>query len=33
MAEEFQLKEATHFTSCYFVEEHNVFSRKKRYHA
>jgi hypothetical protein len=32
IAEQFKLKEVEHFTSCYFVEEHNVFARKKRYH-
>jgi hypothetical protein len=29
--EQFKRKEVPHFTS-YFVEEHNVFARKKRYH-
>jgi hypothetical protein len=32
IVEEFKLKEVAHFTSYYFVEEHNVFARKKRYH-
>jgi hypothetical protein len=32
IAEQFKLKEIAHFTSCYFVEEPNVFARKKRYH-
>jgi hypothetical protein len=32
IAEQFKRKEVADFTSCYFVEEHNVFARKKRYH-
>jgi hypothetical protein len=32
IAEHFKLKEVAYFTSYYFVEEQNLFARKKRYH-
>jgi hypothetical protein len=32
ITEQFKLKEVAHFTSCYFVEEHNLFTQKKRLH-